>query len=459
MWTPQRGSQEAFLLTAEHVFEVLNSGTRGGGKSEALLADFVLYCDGRWGRAWKGLVLRPEYKALRELKERADVFIPSICPGARYSRAENTWHFPHGETLEFDHAQGAKHYGKYHGRQFAWLGWDDLTLWKDPDLYVQMFSVLRGKTPGIPRRCRATTNPGGLGHNWVKRRFIDQIDPGRIHREDGLTRMWLQSWFRENIALMRAEPDYEKRIRASAPNPHILRAWLYADWDIVAGGMFDDLFDRNVHVLRDFDPPEGWDIFRSYDHGTAKPFSVGWWGVADGESPIPDGRILPRGSLVLLHEWYGCQLGESNVGLRMAVSRIAEGIREREARHFPGRFVEAGPADPSIWTKDPDHPSTGATMQQYDAEFLPAPGGAGSRINGWNHMRTLLTESARQRPESRGLWVCARNTDWLRLVPTLPRDKRNPEDADTESEDHIADQTRYATSYLEAGPVYFDEMY
>jgi len=465
-WRPHPGtSQEAFLACP--FWEVLYTGTRGPGKTDALLMDFAKDVGKGWGSDWRGVLFRHEYKPLSDIVRKSQKWYSQIFPGARFlrSQSEYRWVFPGGEELLLRAFKVPTDYEDYHGHEYPWIGWEEITLWPSLECYHVMKSCNRSSRQGIPRRYRATCNPYGPGHNAVKAYFIDPAPAGvpfvaersevdelldEVGAEvdtSGLKTLTIHGHYRENTALMEAQPDYPAVIAASAANPQQAAAWLSDDWDIVSGGMFDDLWDRGRHILPRFDVPEGWELFRAYDWGSTRPFSYGLWARANGEeATLPDGSTFcpPPGSVVRAGEWYGWDGRTPNVGLRMTDTVIGKGIVEREKEWgYHGRTL-AGPADSTIFSADPGETSPADAMAAAGASFIPADKSAGSRVRGWQGMRRMLEEAAKPRPEGPGLWTMAHCRQWIRTIPTLPRSDRDPDDVDTDAEDHCGDETRYA---------------
>lgn len=478
IWTPHPGSQTLFLSSP--CWETLYVGTRGPGKTDALLMDFAQHVGQGWGGDWVGVLFREEYKPLQDVIRKSLKWFPRIFPRARFYRsaADLKWVFPDGEELLFRAFKTTDDYWDFHGHAYPWIGWEELTAWSSLAGYHMMKSTNRSSRVGIPLRYRATANPYGPGHNQVKAYAIDPSPAGvpfvadrsnatEIADEYGIDlpadvgQRWtvcLHGHYRENLALMAAQPDYPVTIAASAENAEQAKAWLNDDWDIVAGGMFDDVWKRARHVLPAFLPPPGWRITRSFDWGSSKPFSVGWWARANGEAVrLPGGRIFapPRGSRVRIAEWYGWDGRTPNVGLRMDDHEIGRGIVEREkALGIWGR-VQPGPADSSIFHADPGKPTAAAVMAGHGAVFVPADKAPGSRREGWRAMRRMLKAALQERPESPGLWVTELCTQFIRTVPTLPRSSSDPDDVNSDAEDHPADESRYQVMESEPGSVGF----
>jgi hypothetical protein len=466
-WSPQAGSQKAFV-ELEGVFESLIAGNRGGGKTTGLLFDFCRGVGLGFGAKWRGILWRCEYQDLEDAIEKSLEIVPFVYPGARLVRSPNpVWRFPTGEKLLFRAGKKESDYWGFHGHEYPWLGWEELCNWADPGLYLRMFSCCRSSVPGMPYRVRATTNPLGPGHSWVKRRFELPVPPdsmfGPLIRErdprDGNPlppRVAIRSDLSENKIMLDADPNYRDRIRASAASKAEADAWLDGSWDIVAGGMFDDVWSRcrDSVVVEPFEIPRSWSLDRSFDWGSAKPFSVGWWAASDGSDYFDatgQRRSTVRGDLFRFAEWYG-STGRPNEGLRMVARDIAAGIVEREVRMGVRGRVRRGPADSSIFDQDP---ATNTSIAREMAQPVkiggrPYPGvqwaradkGPGSRIQGWQELRSRMLSAVVPR-EHRGVFVMSNCVDFLRTVPVLPRDSRKPDDVDTNAEDHIADEVRY----------------
>lgn len=448
-WAPQPGSQTLFV--ASPIFETLYEGTRGPGKTNALLMDFCQHVGQGHGAAWRGILFRQSFPALADVVTKSREWIPKAFPAARFNESDYVWRFPDGEALLLRYMDKPRDYWAYHGHEYPWIGWDELTNWPDLTCYDLMKSCCRSSREGVPRKYRATANPHGPGHHAVKARFID-VGPAGVPVTDeyGKRRVALHGHYRENRALMRADPEYEATLlSATADDPDKRAAWVGGSWDVVAGAFFGGAWDRRVHVLPRFTVPRSWRLDRAFDWGASKPFSVGWWAESDG-SPIQfrtsDGttvqRTFARGTLVRVAEWYGCVPNKPNVGLGLTGDQIARGIKDREKELFPNRHVAPGPADSSIFDVQDGH-SIATSFKKAGVEWLPANKGPGSRKNGWELMRERLGHAVRHPQEHPGLFVTEDCRDFIRTIPALPRDEKKPDDIDTAAEDHIADEARY----------------
>jgi hypothetical protein len=475
-WAAMPTSQQAFLsLACTGVFEALYEGTRGPGKTDTLLMDFAQEIGKGFGGAWRGILFRQTYKQLGDVIAKTQKWFPLMWPDAKYNASEHYWQWKDGETLLLRQFTRDSDYWNYHGHEYPWVGWEELCNWPDPSGYKRMMSTCRSSHPEVAKRIRyrSTTNPYGPGHNWVKHRF--QLPGSRQRLITNCTdlkgnpepdRIAIHGHIKENIILLRSDPGYIERIRASARSPAEAAAWLEGSWDIVAGGMFDDVWDPRVHVVRPFIVPSSWRIDRSFDWGSSRPFSVGWWAESDGSDYVDgDGKLRSsvRGDLYRIHEWYGWT-GEPNEGVKMLATEIAKGIIQREVDWGIHRRVQAGPADSSIF--DVENGNCIADDMMGDVrlddgrefsgpEFERADKSPGSRKTGWEQMRKRFKAAIPPKigmREEPGLFVFSTCEQFQRTVPVLPRDEKDMDDIDTDAEDHIGDEARYRVRALSHPP-------
>ena len=464
-WAPLPGSQMVFLSSP--IFETLYEGNRGGGKSEMLLFDFAKEVGKGYGENWRGILFRKQLGDLDEMVRKAEMLYTKLFPGFRFLHAKSDYAavWPTGERLLFRHLANEEEYQEYHGHQYPWIGFEELTQWENDKAYRKMFSCCRPTAQGVPTRIRSNTNPSGVGHNWVKKRFRLPMMSGRIVRVPGEEpRVAIRSDLRENFPLLHSDPGYPARIRAAASSPAEAAAWADGDWDVTFGGMFDDIWDKKIHIIPDIKPslaPRGWKFSRAYDHGQSKPFAHGWWGESNGEPiRIPvyhDGKLLGyrhvgniRGDLVLFKEWYGCKEGDDDVGVRMRATAIAQGIKDREKDWGISWRINPGPADTEIWSKD-NRGTQKAPIDDFESVlgadcFDKADKSPGSRIRGWQKIREFM-EGAVPGPdgtrENPGMFICEGCVHWIELVPPMSRDPANQDEVPDGCEDHLGDMTRY----------------
>lgn len=457
-WAAQEGAQSAFLSCP--VYEVLLEGSRGGGKTDSLIMDFAQHTGQGFRSQWKGVLFRQTYPQLADVISKTKQWFPRMFPRAKFNESQSRWVFPDGEELLLRHMDNEQDYWGFHGWSIPWIGWEELTTWPNDRCYKMMMSCSRSTVPNMPRKVRATTNPYGCGHNWVKSRFRLPVPPRKIigpiiqeNDENGVpmpSRVAIHSMLHENKVMLSADPFYMNKIREAAPNPAALKAWLEGDWNIVAGGMFDDVWVPGHHVVPDIRAdliPPGWKIDRSYDHGQSRPFSVGWWAQSNGEPIQIGGRQYGtiRGDVFRIGEWYGWT-GSPNEGVRLTAVEIAAGIKERELRMGIRGRCKPGPADTSIYDDYEPGKSVAGDMSRCGVHWTKADKTSGSRKQGWQQMRQYMKDAIppaggmRERP---GLFVCESCHHFIRTVPTLPREEKDMDDVDSDSEDHVGDESRY----------------
>lgn len=446
-WAPQPGSQTLFVTSP--VFETLYEGTRGPGKTNALLIDFCQHVGQGHGKSWRGILFRQSYPALADVIAKADEWIPRAWgpTEAWYNASSHTWEWATGETLRFAYIDSPRDYWNYHGHEYPWIAFDELTNWPDSRCYDVMRSCCRSSKANVPRKYRATANPHGPGHHWVKLRFIDIAPRGHIVTDErGNQRVTLHGHWSENRFLIENDPDYVNRLlEATQDDPDQQAAWVDGSWDVAAGTFFGGVWSRKHHVLKPFAIPRTWRVDRAFDWGSSKPFSVGWWAESDGTTAtLADGttRHFPRGTLIRIGEWYGCQPKKPNTGLQMSGQDIAKGILERQKNRWPDRHIYPGPADASIYDVQDGH-CIADSFTTGGVTWTRANKNPGSRKNGWELIRERLGNAKRNPLELPGLYVFEDCTAFIRTVPMMPRDEKKPDDVDTSAEDHVGDETRY----------------
>ena len=296
IWTPQPRQLE-FMQRPED--EALYGGAAGGGKSDALVVEATRQVH---IPHYKALILRKTYPQLTELIEKSLRYYPLAFPKAKYNESKHTWHFPSGAKIVFGSMQHTKDKLNYQGKAYDFIAFDELThfTWEE---YSYLQSRNRANGEGTKVYMRATANPGGVGHGWVKDRFITSVEPMHTKWEsvliehDGkaekrhMSRIFVPSSVFDNKILLANDPQYLTRL-ASLPEKD-KKALLYGDWDSYAGQVFEEFRndvthydDRKwTHVITPFKPPENWTIYRSFDFGYSKPFSCAWHAIDQ------DGRI------------------------------------------------------------------------------------------------------------------------------------------------------------------------
>lgn len=420
--TPSPKQLEFFRAT-ENV--VAFGGARGGGKSWAVRIKAVLLCLRYSGI--KVMIVRKTYLELQEnhiLPLMALLRCAGDDPVAAYSDSKKHILFPNGSRILFRYCDTDGDTQRFQGTEVDVLFVDEATQQTEQTIR-ELSACVRGTGP-YPRRIYYTCNPGGPGHGWVKRLFIDRRFRDGERPEDY---RFIQSLVTDNAALLKSDPGYVSRLKALPPK--LRRAWLEGDWNIFDGQFFEELRDDpshyadglRTHVIEPFEIPQSWRIYRSFDWGYAKPFSCGWWAVDN------DGRLYR------ILELYGA--AEPDKGVKWDPDRVFRRIHEIETEHrwLAGKTI-TGIADPAIFDSQ-----TGESIAQRAAKhqvyFAP---GDHKRLAGWMqvHYRLAFDESGRP-----GMYIFKNCADTLRTLPLLRYDRYKPEDLDTTGEDHAADEIRY----------------
>ena len=414
------GDTQKQFLEDTHRF-IAFGGARGGGKSWAVRVKAVLLALKYPGI--KIMIVRKTYPELRAnhitpLKE-------LVGKTAVFKETAKEFLFKNGSVIKLGYCRNIKDLDRYQGTEVDVLFLDEATQLTE-EQYDRFKACVRGVN-GFPKRVYLTCNPGGVGHAFVKRLFIDRAYKTGENPDDYV---FYKSLVTDNAALMENDPDYIKRLEALPPK--LRKAWLDGDWDIFDGQFFEEFRDdpshyidrRFTHVIEPFEIPDGWNIVRSFDFGFAKPFSCDWWAIDY------DGRAY------LILQLYGCTQ-TPNEGLKWYPDRIFEEIHRIETTHrwLKGKRI-TGVADPSIW----DVSRGEAIIDSADRHFVYFSRGDNKRIPGWMQVHYRLAFDEEGYPMAYFFNTCAAA---IRTLPLLRFSDVNPEDLDTSQEDHFADSFRY----------------
>jgi len=412
--------------------EVLYGGSAGGGKTDALLGDFISGIE-QYGDAWHGLICRRSYPMLREIEKRALEILSPHYGASCYKRGDKIWRIPtaKGEsTLKLASIDDEIKVIDHQGQQYSWIGMDEATQW--PNDAVIEYLITRTRSPkGSPTYIRLTANPGGVGHQWVKERFgigrVTEMTPFKVEarpregREAAfIQRVFIPAKVTDNAILMKNDPTYIDKLNNIA-DPILRKALFEGDWDIVAGAAFPE-FSLEHHVCEPFEIPQGSRVIRSMDWGFVKPYSCQWQYVNF------DGRTY------VIRELYGKGI-RAGEGSRENCEQVWDKIRSIELDM--GWDVKQAFLDPQCWAEH-------GGESEYDllggarARWQPWPKGPGSRRQHKQMVHELLKVV---NGESR-IQIFSHCQDLIRTLGTLPIDPRNPEVVDTDSEDHSYDAFR-----------------
>lgn len=489
VWQPiPNSSQEAAINTRAH--HTLYYGARGPGKTITQLMRFRRRVGMGYGSYWKGVIFDVEFKHLEDLRTQGNRFFPKFEDGVEWKKSaqDYKWIWPTGEELLLRHVKNSEDYNSFHGHEYAFIGWNELTKWPDLELYDLFMSVNRssfqpekhtpheikhgqkiyltenGKPlPPIPLEVFSTTNPSGVGRNAVKKRFIDpQSYPSEVLKNEisfelegekhtvVRTQVSIFGSFGENKYL---DPIYKAGlIQACENDPHKYAAWIKGSWDVSEGGALDDLWSEQYHKVPRFPIPVQWKIDRTFDWGSSHPFCLLWWAEANGETAKWQDKFgkwwhwtPAKGSLICIYERYGQGL-KAHTGLRWSAKKIAQTAKEIEFNLYRNGWiksrVQAGPADTQIWdVRESDVEVIADKMASIGIYFTRGDKSKGSRVTGLELMRERLT--AALTGEGPAIYFMANCNNCIEYLPSLPRDPDNLEDVAECPFDHLWDTARY----------------
>ena len=425
-------------MTDEHR-HVAFGGARGGGKSFGVRLKATLLCLICAGI--KVMIVRKSYTELtanhiKPLKELLKCGAKDEI--ARYNDSKKEMRFPNGSEILFRYCDTENDVDRYQGTEVDILFLDEATQLSENQI-KKLCACVRGVNE-FPKRTYYTCNPGGKGHGFIKRLFIDRAYENGEYPENY---SFIQSLVTDNKALMESDPEYIKELEALPPK--LRQAWLEGRWDVFEGAFFEEFRTtpepqkchdagiteeealaehRWTHVIKPFDIPKDWKIYRSYDFGYGKPFSVCWYAV-DYEN---------RAYMIL--ELYGCT-GTANEGVRWTAAQQFDKVVEIEREHpyLKGKRIH-GVADPSIW----DGSKGISVAEEAEKRQLWFDKGINDRIAGWMqiHERLKFDENGYAM-----LYIFENCKDAVRTLPLMMYDEHKAEDLDTDLEDHIADSLRY----------------
>ena len=436
VWMPQ---EKQYLAMTRTEYELFYGGAAGGGKSDYLLCEALRQVH---LPNYNAIIFRKTFPQLTEIVDRSLFLYKKAFPKARYNASMHVWVFPSGAKIYFGNMQHSSDKINYQGKRYDFIGFDELTqfTWEE---YSYLYSRNRPSGPGTRVYRRSTGNPGGIGHGWVKAYFVKAAPPmtpvkqvitvpnpeGKIMTFER-KKIFIPSKVWDNQKLLDADPNYVANL--SLMDESDQRALLEGDWDTFEGQVFMEWRDdpagyqtrRWTHVINDFLVDDSWDIYRSFDFGYAKPFSVGWTAVDH------------VGRMYRIKEYYGCTR-QPNTGIKITPQEIAKGIKEIEASdpNLIGKKIY-GIADPAIWDKS--HGESIAEMMEQEGVYFNK--GDHKRLPGKMQFHYRLAFDKDGLPM---FYVFKSCKDFIRTIPNLVYDDKKVEDIDTEGEDHCYDEQRY----------------
>lgn len=402
------------LFINSQAFETLFGGAAGGGKSYGQLVDALLYAL-KYPKS-KQIIFRRTFPDLERSIIRTSLeFYPKEV--ASYNSSKHIWRFKNGSIIDFGYIDNENDVYQYQSAEYDVIRFDELTHFTEY-MYVYMISRCRGANP-YPKYIKSSTNPGGVGHSWVKERFIDIGEPNTIHnikQEDGTTtsRIFIPSLVQDNLFLMANDPDYLKRLQ-NLPEKE-KKALLYGEWDIFDGQFFTE-FKRDIHVCKPFEIPKTWRIFRTRDYGL--DMCACYWIALDWN----------------MNAYVYKELYESN----LIVSEAARKINEMTTEDI---YCDYAP--PDLWNRNRDTGKSTSDIFAESGQYLTKADN--NRVTGWLAVHEWLKViEDEQGQKTCKLHIFSNCVNLIRTLPAVQHDEKNPNDVANEPHEltHAPDALRY----------------
>lgn len=376
-------------------------------------------------------------RSLRELEQFIDQCKVMFSGIATWKEQKKRFEFINGAICEFNYLEGESVHN-YQGAEFTLIILDEVGQFDSYDDVKLLKGCLRSAA-GVPCQLFMTGNPGGRLHNILKAEFIDPAPQGMVPimdtdpngRELGTYRVYIPSTLFENPHLLENDPEYISNL-LQVGSPEMVRAWIKGDWNIISGGAFDKLFDRDIHVIKPFRIPTSWRIVECYDDGLTRPAAALWFAISDGSDYyLPNGerRSTIRGDVFVIAELY-FWTGKPNEGTAESIQSKAEKIKRKEAAL--GYEISQRIADSAIFSTK-THSAADEFMENGVA-FDRCNKAPGTRLQAASLFRNALMGSLTRRKP--GIFFFSTCINCIRTIPTLPRDRQNPDDVDSKAEDH-----------------------
>ena len=407
IFKPNNGPQTDFLAAPER--DVLYGGAAGGGKSYAMLIDPLRFAH---RAAHRALILRRSMPELRELIDKSRELYPKAFPGSKYKEVEKLWNFPSGAKVEFGFLERDADVYRYQGQAYSWIGFDEITHLPTEFGWNYLASRLRTTDPEISTYMRCTANPGGVGANWVKKRYVDPYPPNESFKgEDNLTRKFIPARLDDNPYLAE-DGRYEEMLMALPPTQR--KQLLEGNWDVNEGAAFTE-FEQDVHVITPFEIPISWERVKGIDYGYASE-SACIWGSVDPSD----------GTLIIYRELY--RKGLTGVDLGQLITQM----------ELQDPYSVQGVLDTAAWARTgTTGPTVGESLIRAGHKLRRADK---NRIQGKIQIHEYLRIQQSGRPR---LQIFNNCPNLIRELQSIPLDRTNPEDVDTHAPDHAYDALRY----------------
>lgn len=407
-WEISRRQLE-FIRSEAH--ETLFGGAAGGGKSFGQIIDAFLYAV-NYPHS-KQLILRRTYKELERsiIRTSLDVYPREVC---RYNDSKHTMKFANGSLIDYGYCENEKDVLQYQSAEYDVIRFDELTHFSAYQ-YEYMFSRCRGAND-FPKYIKSSTNPGAIGHFWVKQRFIDAAPADQLFETPEGTRIFIPSKIDDNVFLMRSDPGYKRRLLNLPKKDR--EQLLGGNWDVFDGQYFPE-FRREIHVIKPFQIPTHWFRYRVFDYGL--DMLACYWIAMDTQGRAYVYRELYESGLI--------------------ISAAAKKILEMTPR---GEEVLETIAPPDMWNRRQE---TGRSAQEIFAENgVPLCKAANDRVQGWYDLKEWMKPGTNEfgNPSAR-LRIFENCVNLIRCLPAVMMSERNPNDVATEPHEntHAPDALRY----------------
>ena len=404
--------QEQFINS--EAFETLFGGAAGGGKSYGQLVDALLYAL-KYPKS-KQIIFRRTFPDLEKSLIRVSLeFYPREA--ASYNSSKHIWTFKNGSIIDFGYIDSENDVYQYQSAEYDVIRFDELTHFTEY-MYTYMISRCRGANP-YPKHIKSSTNPGGVGHSWVKARFIDIGEPNKIHEitlENGKksTVIFIPSLVQDNMFLLDNDPDYVSRLELLPEKEK--QALLYGDWDIFDGQFFTE-FDRKIHVITPFEIPKDWRIYRTRDYGL--DMCATYWIAMDYQMNV----------------YVYKELYESDLIVSEAARKINEMTDEK---------IQIDYAPPDLWNRNKDTGKSTADIFAENKQYLTKADN--NRITGWLAVHEWLKPYTDEQGQLNSkLKIFSNCVNLIRTLPAVQHDEKNPNDVAVEPHEltHAPDALRY----------------
>mgnify|MGYP003654202830 FL=1 len=433
LWAPHEGQQTLALSINEQTYEILYGGARGGGKTDA---GIVWLLKGVHDPNFVGMCIRRNHSDLRNWIDRATM----LYPNATVTGKPTVFKFPSGAKIYTGHLKDANAYAQFQGWEIHRLLIEEVGQIPTEESYLKLVSSVRS-TCAIKPQVFLTCNPGGAGHQWIKKRFqIGRTESNKAFKDpiSGRRRVFIPATIDDNPTLSQADPEYVKFLDA-LPEP-LRSAWRYGDFDVFAGQYFAEwepqthIIDKEKSVELGFGRPENYKYI-GIDWGHSAPFCAVWV------------EVTPRGRVMAYRELYGTEKHPMEWG-------------ELIAKHCQGEEITMSLGDPSMWARNPmswrkpetamytDSCIANALIGNFSTPLVPNLNPANNdRINGWMNLSQKMHWNETTIPDFYVLNGSCPNL--VRTIPNMIFDEKRPEDLDTTLEDHALDALRYALTHVQ----------